>query len=144
MKRPIGLYFVAVWCFLSFYWAIGGCTDRWGMPFLRIFPCTLCINECVFLVFKHIAALTVSLWLAVGLLSMNSGSRRGCLLLQGSYAILGVYVLVAILRDNAMVTMGAAIELAMILIMSPLSIWYLSRRSLREFARQFVEERQKQ
>jgi len=40
--------------------------------------------------------------------------------------------------------MGAAIELAMILIMSPLSIWYLSRRSLREFARQFVEERQKQ
>jgi len=31
-----------------------------------------------------------------------------------------------------------------IITLNILSIWYLSRRSFREFARQFVEERQKQ
>ena len=99
--------------------------------------------------------LIVYVWLVVGLLRLKLGERWICMVVFGYLAAaMGFYLVKSVapyLLNPSLLTSKRKVFLIATLfgtlihiIPSVASIWYLSRRSFREFARQFVEERQRQ
>ncbi|MCX6900926.1 MAG: hypothetical protein NT105_19810 [Verrucomicrobia bacterium] len=135
MKRPIGLYLAAAW--YSFF----------------LLGQIAILHQKEEFILLEVASFALSAWLVIGLIQLKPISRWICVVFL-SYPIAmtllaGIDSASMILhtpefrhRTLALIAVAAGSILA--LTPSVLSIWYLSRRSFREFARQFVEERQKQ
>ncbi|OHE77903.1 MAG: hypothetical protein A2107_05485 [Verrucomicrobia bacterium GWF2_62_7] len=143
MKRPIGLYFVAVWCCLVLW-----VETNFICALLRHYQN---LGDCWFRMLM-LAATILAAWLAVGLLRFKPFERWPFIaVLAFSTTALG-YRLgnppspSSLYYANTTTFARCMHDLVIITIitLNILSIWYLSRRSFREFARQFVEERQKQ
>ncbi|MFA7004664.1 MAG: hypothetical protein WC429_11540, partial [Verrucomicrobiia bacterium] len=106
--------------------------------------------------FLIVAGLILGVWLVVGLVRLKSTCRRVCVAIFYCSTILFGSLLVMVVlsvEPSSYFKHSAPVFLVLDLllfasmlipiILNILSIRYLSRRSFREFARQFVEEREK-
>ncbi|MCX6900925.1 MAG: hypothetical protein NT105_19805 [Verrucomicrobia bacterium] len=143
MKRPIGLYFVAAWCLFAIYFGI------LGFAFHSL-PAGV-IEETWVLCALIVVALPAA-WLIIGLMKLNPIPRWVCIALLVCLTAWSAFMFtttlwtalnVPVVRRDLEIRIGLVFPFILIT-MNTISIWYLSRRSFREFAQQFVQERQKQ
>lgn len=152
MKRPIALYFVAAWCFLAIDLEMAvaiSCflpgeiiKEQWQLWTLFLVP----LPAAVWLVTELIRLKRIPRWVCVASLACLTAASvifvYTILHAKWNYWIEGLtYSQMEEHRRNEKLKL--IVEPILIAALSALSIWYLSRRSFREFARQFVEERQK-
>jgi hypothetical protein len=139
MKRPRIVWFVAVWCFLAL------------LPQVTI-PYTSWMRAhgahgqtppvLVFALF--ILAFTFVAWQAAGLSQMRRFNRWFAVVFFVWWSISLLWKSMTVLRVPTGKVITASLFISLLVALNLLSAWYLSRRSFREFAVQFVAERDKE
>ncbi|MFA6562292.1 MAG: hypothetical protein WCV00_10340 [Verrucomicrobiia bacterium] len=155
MKRPLSLYFVAALCFVAAYLGISSVISE---VIYRLVPIDIREKWQFWTLF--VVPLAMAMWPVVGLLKLKPIQRWICVAflvylttLFGCCLVLTVQFIsewfsLKHLESHDIMPLVAYPALIVIefiaIVVSILCIRYLSRRSFGEFARQFVEEREKQ
>lgn len=137
MKRPIPLYFVAVWCFLAFGIQVSGLS--------RLIPTRITVGEASVELrsFLSTIGLLVVLWNALGLIQLKFINRWFSVVLL-SWSTLALTWNFFALYDGTMHTWRVILIFLIWGTLNCVSIWFLARRRFREFAVQFVSERERE
>jgi hypothetical protein len=89
-------------------------------------------------------ALGFAVWQAIGLFQMRRFNRWFAIVFLGCWAIFLIWKAPVALRRPEVKLIPATVLFCVLIAFNLLSVWYLSRRSFREFAIQFVAEHDKE
>lgn len=138
MKRPFIFYFVAAWCCLallmqaSYLMRLMKAYTAAGEPMPALWAILLLV------------AIGFVVWQTVGLIQLRRFNRWFAVVFFIWWAIALIWSSTIALRRPTVKLLPAIFIFSVLVAFNLLSAWYLSRRSFREFAIQFVAERDKE
>jgi len=138
MKRPRALYLVAAWCCFALVMQASALTR----PLRQYFAAGE--SPPMLLGFLPLLGLGFAIWQTVGLVRLRRFHRWFAVVFFAWWTVMLVWNGSIVFRSPKLKLLPAVILFSILFLFNLLSVWYLSRRSFREFAVQFVTEYDKE